>query len=210
MQSLSAFYSRIMPYLPGCSEPMADQLLIDAAIEFCENSLAIRQNLDPFYTRTGAAEYDLDPPSNQYTIARVMSVNLAGEELTPVMVETVRNDLSTVNARPRGFYTDRVDSTLVLRVTPPPDGKYEVKVIAALRPARSATLLDDDLLNLWVAPLTQSALAKAMMIPDQPFTNPAMSAAMAMSAAKLTSTTRIESSYGLIRGSMTSRSRPFA
>jgi hypothetical protein len=37
-----------------------------------------------------------------------------------------------------------------------------------------------------------------------------MSAAMAMSAAKLTSTTRIESSYGLIRGSMTSRSRPFA
>lgn len=134
---------------------------------------------------------------------------MAGEELAPVMVETVRNDLSTANARPRSFYTDRVDSKLVLRLTPPPDGRYEVKVIAALRPARSATSLDDDLLNLWVAPLTQSALAKALMIPNQPFTNPAMASSMALSAAKLTSTTRIESNYGLIRGSMTSRARPF-
>ena len=209
MQPLSAFYSRILPYLPGCSEPMVDQVLIDAAIEFCENSLAIRQNLDPFYTRLGADEYDLDPPTNQYTIARVLSVNVAGEELAPVMVETVRNDFSSVNARPRGFYTDRVDSVLVLRLTPPPDGKYEVKVVAALRPSRTATQLDDDLLNLWVTPVTQSALAKAMMIPDQPFTNPAMSASLAVTAAKLTSTTRIESTYGLIRGSMTARNRPF-
>jgi len=209
MQPLSAFYSRILPYLPGCSEPMVDQVLLDSAIEFCENSLSIRQNLDPFYTRAGAPEYDLDTPSKEYTIARVMSVNLAGDELEPVMIEKVRGSLSTVNSKPRGFYTDRVDSTLVLRLTPTPDDKYEVKVVAALRPSRTATLLDDDLLNLWVAPLTQAALARAMMIPDQPFTNPAMSVAMSMSAAKLTSTARIEGTYGLIRGSMTSRNRPF-
>lgn len=209
MQALSAFYSRILPYLPGCSEPLVDQVLVDAAIDFCENSLAIRQNLDSFNTRIGAIEYDLDPPSSQYTIARVMSVNVAGDELAPVMVETVRNDLSTVSAKPRGFYTDRVDSTLVLRLTPPPDAVYEVKVIAALRPARSATQLDNDLLNLWVEPVTHAAIARAMMIPDQPFTNPAMAATMAMSAAKLTATSRIESNYGLIRGSMRSRSRPF-
>ena len=208
MTALSAFYPRILPFLPGCSEPLVDQVLVDAAIQFCEESLVIRQTLDSFKTRVGAIEYDLDPPTNQYIISRVMSVNVDGTELAPIMAETVHSDFTTNQSKPTGFYTARIDSTLVLRLTPPPDAVYTVKVIAALRPARGATTLDDDLYNLWIEPVCESAIARAMMIPDQPFTNPAQASALMLSAAKRTATSRVEGNYGMIRGSMRANFRP--
>ena len=118
MKALSAFYPRIMPYLPGCSEPFAAQVLLNSAIEFCESSLVLRQNLEPFSTVVGVTQYDLDPPSGQHDINRVMGVTLDGMELRPGMAEIVRNDLPTDKAKPRALYTDRTDSTFTLRLTP--------------------------------------------------------------------------------------------
>lgn len=210
MKPLSAFYPRILPFLPGCSEPMVDQVLINSAIEFTENSLVLRQNLDLFSTVVGKVEYDLDPPTNQHDINRVMSVNVDGKELRAGMVESIRNDMPTAVAIPRGFFTDRTDNTFVLRLAPPPDKVYRVLVGVTLRPARSATQLDDDLYNIWIDPIVSGAVARAMQIPDQPFTNFAQAQYLLASAAKQTNTSRIESNYGLVRGSMRVRSRPFA
>ena len=210
MKPLSAFYPRILPYLPGCSEPMVDQVLVNSAIEFAEMSLTLRQNLDPFNTVIGVSSYDLDPPTAQHDINRVMSVNVNGKELGAGLAEIIRNDLPTANATPRGFYTDRTDSIFTLRLSPPPDKVYPVIVAVTLRPSRSATQLDDDMYNIWIDPIVSGAIARAMMIPDQPFTNPAQAQALLASASKQTVSSRIESNYGLIRGSMRVRNRPFA
>jgi hypothetical protein len=210
MKALSAFYPRVMPYLPGCSEPMADQVILNSAIEFCENSLTLRENLDTFNTRAGAIEYDLDPPSSQHDIARVMSVAVDGKELSPGMAEIIKNDLQTERAIPRGFYTNRTGSTFTLRLSPPPDDVYPVVVGVTLRPARTATLLEDDLYNIWIDPIVSGAIARAMQMPDQPFTNFAQARYLLDSAARQTNSSRIEGNYGLIRGSMRVRSRPFA
>lgn len=210
MKALSTFFPRILPYLPGCSEPLAAQFLLDSAIEFCSNSLVLRQNLDVFRTVVGITQYDLDPPTAQHSINRVMGVTLDNIELRPGMAEIVHNDLPTDKAKPRAFYTDRTDSVFTLFLTPPPDGVYTVEVAVVLRPARTATTLDDDLYNIWINPVVDGAIAKAMMVPDQPFSNPAQAGYLQMSVAKKTNTSRIEGNYGFIRGSMTVRSRPFA
>lgn len=210
MKALSAFFPRILPYLPGCSEPLVSQVLLDSAIDFCTKSLVLRQNLDPFYTVVGTDMYDLESPSAQHEISRVMGVTLDGMELRPGMAELVRNDLPTDLAKPRAFLTDRTDSVHTLRLMPPPDDVYSVVVAAVLRPSRTATMLDDDLFNLWISPIVNSAMAKAMMIPDQAFSNPAQAGYLAQVAAKETITSRVEGNYGLIRGSMSVRSRPFA
>lgn len=210
MKPLSAFYPRILPYLPGCSEPMVDQVLVNSAIEFAESSLTIRQNLDPFNTVVGKVEYDLDPPSSQHDINRVMGVTVNGRELHPGLFEAIRNDLPTAPATPRGFYTDRTDNTFTLRLAPPPDLVLPVTVAVTLRPARSATQLDNDFYNIWIDPIVSGAIARAMQIPDQPFTNYARAEQLLASAAKQTVSSRIESNYGLVRGSMRVRSRPFA
>lgn len=210
MKTLSAFYPRILPYLPGCPEPLAAQVLVNSAIEFCEASLTLRQNLDAFNTSAGRIQYDLEPPSTQHDINRVMGVTLGGKELSPGMAEIIRGDLPTGEAKPRGFYTDRTDSVFTLMLAPPPDGVYEVLVNVTLRPARAATQLDDDLYNIWIDPIVSGAIARAMQIPDQPFTNFARAQQLLDSAARQTNSSRIESNYGLVRGSMRVRSRPFA
>jgi len=210
MKALSAFYPRILPYLPGCPEPLAAQVLINAAIDFCDASLILRQNLDTFNTVVGRVQYDLDPPSAQHTISRVMGVTLDGKELVAGMIETLRGDMPTAPAKPRGFYTDRTDSVLTLMLSPPPDEVYSVLVNVALSPARTATQLDDDLYNTWINPIVSSAIAQAMQIPGQPFSNPAQAQALLNSASRQTTASRIDSNYGFVRGSMRVRSRPFA
>ena len=209
MKPLSAFYPRILPYLPQCPEPIVDQVLVNSAIEFAENSLTLRQNLDPFRTVVGKVDYDLDPPSTQHDINRVMGVTLDGRELRPGLFEAIRNDMPTATAIPRGFYTDRTDNVFTLRLTPPPDKAYTVLVSVTLRPSRSATQLDDDMYNIWIDPIVSGAIARAMQIPDQPFTNFARAQELLASAAKQTNSSRVEGQYGLIRGSMRVRTRSF-
>ena len=210
MKALSAFFPRILPYLPGCPEPLAAQVLIDAAIEFCDSSLVLRQNLDTFNTVVGRVQYDLDAPSAQHDINRVMGVTLDGKELVAGMTEALRGDMPTAPAKPRGFYTDRTDSVFTLMLSPPPDEVYSVLVNVALSPARTATQLDDDLYNTWINPIVSSAIAQAMQIPGQPFSNPAQAQILLNSVARQTVTSRIEGNYGFVRGSMRVRSRPFA
>ena len=209
MKPLSEFYPRILPYLPGCPEPMVDQVLLNSAIEFCEMSMTLRQNLDSFRTVVGKVEYDLDPPTKNHDINRVMGVTVDGRELSPGLFEAIRNDLPTAVAIPRGFYTDRTDNTFTLRLSPPPDKVYPVTVSVTLRPSRTAVLLDDDLYNIWVDPIVSGAIARAMQIPDQPFTDLARAQELLMSAAKQTNSSRIEGNYGLVRGSMRVRARSF-
>lgn len=210
MKPLSVFYSRILPYLPGCSEPLVDQVLVSSAIDFAESSLVLRQNLDSFKTVAGVTQYDLDPPTANHDIDRVMGVTLDGQELSPGMFEAIRNDLPTAQAKPRGFYTDRTDNVFTLKLSPPPDGKYTVVVAVTLRPAMTATQLDDDLFNMWSEAVTAGAIARAMQIPDQPFTNFARAQQLMDYVARQINSARIESNYGSIRGSMRVRYRPFA
>ena len=209
MKPLSAFYPRILPYLPNCPEPLVDQVLVNAAIEFAEASLTLRQNLDSFNTVVGKVDYDLDPPTRNHDINRVMGVTLNGKELRPGLFEAIRNDLPTATAIPRGFYTDRTDNTFTLRLSPPPDKVYSVTVAVALRPARNATQLVDDLFNIWIDPIVAGAIARAMQIPDQPFTNLPRAQELLASAAQQTVSSRIESNFGLVRGSMRVRPRSF-
>lgn len=209
MKPLSAFYPRILPYLPNCPEPLVDQVLVNAAIEFAEASLTLRQNLDAFKTVVGKVAYDLDPPTPQHDINRVMGVTVNGRELHPGMFEAIRNDLPTANATPRGFYTDRTDNVFTLRLSPPPDVVVPVVVAVTLRPSRDATQLDDDFYNIWIDPIVSGAIARAMQIPDQPFTNYARAQELLASSAQQTVNSRIESNYGLVRGSMRVRARSF-
>ena len=54
MIPLSAFFPRLLPNVLGCPEPLAQQALLDSAIEFCSRSLAVTTTLDR--TTTGAWE----------------------------------------------------------------------------------------------------------------------------------------------------------
>jgi hypothetical protein len=198
----------VIPYVPGCSEPLAQQALLDAAIAFCEESQVIRARLDSFPTVNAQVGYTLVAPLGQQ-VARVLEVRVDGRPIPMVMAEDV-GMISDAVGRPMACYTDATDSTFELRLFPVPDGVYQVQVTAALRPTRDATEVEDDLFNLWSDALVSGALARLMAVPAQPFSNPALAGGYSVAALSAARRAKVEGSFGRVRGSTGVTQRPFA
>lgn len=208
MIATTAFLPRLLPHVSGCSDPMALQALVDSAIAFCDDSLVIRQRLDPQKTRLGAAEFDIDPPTDQ-AVSRVMKVWVEGREISAMPSDTV-DDGRFLTSIPRAFYTQQDSGTTSALLYPAPDGVYALAVEVALRPTRTATQFNDDLFNIWMEHVVTGAMARLMSTQDQPFTNLALGQSAFAKALYMSRRARVESSYGRVRATVTVRQRPFA
>ena len=208
MKTVASFMPRILPYLPGCSQPMASQALVDYAISFCEDSLVLRQTQEPIAVVANVSAYSLDAPADQQ-VARVIHVWLDGKLIQPLPSDVPIPGDGLVR-RPTAYYTTRVDSELLVNLYPIPDADYTLTVETALRPTRDATTLQDDLFTLWVEPLVLGTLSTVMTIPDQPFSNPAAAMTYSARALQLSRKARIEGGIGRVRSSQRVAPRPFA
>jgi hypothetical protein len=208
MRPLSDFYSRILPWVPGCPEPTANQALVDAAILFCEDSLVLREKLEPFQLEVGKDAYELDAPAQQQ-VARVLSAQIDGYACAVVPAEDSVFPM-VVTGKPTAVYTTRSGSEFLLHTNPIPDAAYWAEVQVALRPLRTATQLEDDLFNLWAEAVVSGAVSRICSIPNQPFTDLATSANAAMHAARWSNKARIEGSSNRTRGQLSVQQRPLA
>jgi hypothetical protein len=209
MKSITEFLPRLLPYLPGCSEPLAIQALLDSAIDFCERSQVLREPLETLYTEIGISQYYLDPPDTKLAIARVFQVVLDSSELVGIMAEAKGVDATTF-ARPTHYYTSRANEEFTLFLSPLPDDVYELVITVVLRPAKTATQLPDELFDIWSEPILAGAKARIMLVPGQPFSDTGHAAFATSVAARLTNNARIEGNYGRLRGSMRVKMRPLA
>lgn len=192
----------------GCPEPTINVALVDSAIAFCTTSLVIREKLTSFQTVNGQGVYDPDVPPQQ-EITRLLSATVNGYPAKVDAVEDTSYVLQTPGT-PNTIYTTRVDSEFVLNAYPVPDGVYTVGVEVALRPTRTATVLQDDLLDLWVEPIVQGTLARLYSIPGQPFSDPATGEMMMLKSITGARKARIESTRNRTRGSLSIQMRPAA
>lgn len=199
MVPLSAFYSRIKPYVVGCAEPTIDQALVDAAVRFCEDAKVIHAVSDPFTTAPGEPEYSLDAPLQQ-RVGVVTDVWCDGVPLAP-LVGDGRPNPADGTGRPTHYHGVRAAPGFALRLFPVPDRAYEVVVDVAFVPQRSATALEDDLFDLWVEAVVAGTLSKLFSIPSQPYSDPAQAVAagiafngLAMKARREAGRTRVEGS----------------
>lgn len=208
MKPVSSFFPSLLPYVPGCPDPLAARAVVDSAISFCEDSLVISETLDSFFTEVGVSAYELSAPSDQQ-VCSVRNVTVGGNELTATVDG---NELFATSATgtPHRFFTSRTSGELMLHVWPVPDVVAEVKVFAALRPVKDATQLDDDLYALWMAPVLAGAIAKIRAVPNQPFSDPADAMMKAAQAASMSNRARIKGSYGRMQGGMRVTQRPMA
>lgn len=207
MISIDSFFSRVIPYVVGCSEPMARQSILDAAISFCDKTSIMRQTVDAFSTVSDITSYDVETPNSQLRVSRILSVTIDGEEVAGIFEEDVPT-LTARSAKPTAFYTTRNGSELLLNMYPTPDDAYSVVITAAYAPTRSATSVEDDLYNYYSEAIASSAIAKLAEVPNMPFSNDMLAAKMGMEAVKLCSAAKAESYYGRIRGGTRVKSRP--
>lgn len=208
MKPLSAFYSRIQPFLVGCPEPTIDQALVDAAIRFCEDSKAIHERGEPFLAQAGVSGYEIEAPTQQ-RVTSIRDVFVNGKRVNPIVGEVVP-PASSNTAKPTHYYGSRVGGEFLLQLYPTPDAAYEVVVDAAFAPVRNATQLDDDLLDLWVEAMVVGVIAKCAVLPNQPFTDIAAASAAGISFTGLAAKARREAGRTRVEGSDSIRPRPFA
>lgn len=208
MKPLSDFLPRLLVYTPACSEPLAEQALLDAAIEFCERSSTIRYTADPITVIKNIPEYELCAPSNDQSVTRVLRVFLNDEPIEAIMAD-VRTPVPEAPACPTGYSVIEDDCGLVLRLNVAPDDVYTLTVELALRPTKTAKKVDSRLYTRWMDAVVAGALSRLYAVPGQPFSDAGAALYQASRASRMINSARIEGSYGRVRGSMTIQPRPF-
>lgn len=209
MIPLSAFFPRLMPKVIGCSEPLAQQALLDAAIEFCERSLVVTTTLDAVTLREGIASFEVESPTNT-TIAQVLNLWYDGRLIDPApYAEVTSSDKS--RGEPRYFYGEDIDEVFNITLLPAPDRTVRNGVIvrAALKPTRSATTVHNVLFERHAQAITDGALAILLATPDQPFSDESKSVAMGVRARAAANNARTDAMHGRVQSSMSVKMRAF-
>lgn len=213
MLSLDVFLPRLLPSVPGCTDPLARQALLDAAIEFCEQTQIVRVITDPQPVSADVASYSVDIPSSQ-RVTLVQHAWYGNRELKPAPSEIISNakfyngTASGPDAVPAYFYEGAVGE---VQVYPIPGSLANQSLVfrVATKPSRSATQVENVLYEDWAEAIVAGARERLHAIPDVPFSSAnAMATAMALFNQGI-SRARSEAQRGRIRGSISAQPRSF-
>lgn len=213
MQTLDAFMSRLLPLVPGCPDTLVRQALVDTAIEFCESTLIVQGNSAPQTATVDVGSYTLTVPAQQ-AVTSVLNVWYGTKQLRPaaaLQIDAILAYVSGVGTTTAEKGTPDVFYELspgVIGIYPVPNVTTASYLSArmALRPTRTATSLEDVLLNDWVDGIVSGAEARLRDIPNQPFSGDSTLARAKFNVARqLASNLRVR---GRVSGSVSVRPRP--
>jgi hypothetical protein len=207
--------NRLSPSVPGCPQPIIQQYVRDAAIEACERTLAWRYEQPTIRLTPGVYEYPYTNPL-QTEVHAFLTATVNNVPLTPVTLEQLY-----------GMYPDwpnlaldkRSDPRVICQLDPdnfilaplPDDSQtYDVKMIVALKPLRTATEMDqnvfDDLENV----IMHGALQHLLVLPDKNWTDRELASYHAKQYLYKTTERRARANIGAARASMSVAMRPLA
>jgi hypothetical protein len=209
MVPVSAFFSRLLPNVIGCPEPLAQQALVDSAIEFCSQSLVTTTDLDPVSVTAGVGNYELDLPA-QTELAQIMRVWLDGRMLGPVPTYEVQS-VESFPGMPTYYFGRDIDEVLNVRLFPTPDKDVPngLVVRVATKPTRTATQVHSVLFERWSDVIVEGALARLFDTPGQVFTNEAKALVLNQKVRAKTAVARTDAMRGRTVSSMSVTMRSF-
>lgn len=209
MLPVSTFFTRLMPNVAGCPEPLAQQALVDAAIEFCDLSLIIVERLDPITVGlTDLRSFEIDLPS-QMKLSQIMSVELDDRLLQPAPSYNVYGTPDQPGT-PTTYYTTEFEETFAVTLVPRPDKEFMLQVTAALKPSRTATNLPNKLFEEYADYILAGAFSRLMSMPGQMWSDPVGAAGYMAQFRHGLSVARNNSMRGRVRSSLSVAQRPFA
>ena len=185
MVPLSKFLPYVLPHVSGCSDPMAEQVIRSACVEFCATTLVI-QELSTATLTAGVSDYDIDVPTGS-VLVKVLGVLVEDTWLSPHSLESVRSGLvlrgatantQAVTGSPMGYFQKTPNSTSIT-VSPVPSATVSngLAVRAAFAPSRAAQSVDDTLFENYAEDIAAGAVSRLLLMPGQPFSAPAMAGA---------------------------------
>lgn len=170
MSALADFYPLVLPEVVGCSKPVALNAIRFAVEQFHAKTLCKRAVLADITTVADTAEYALVLPAD-YVLHKMLHVHLDDEEITAIGMDD-RDGIDpywkTTTAQPVWFY---LPDTKNIGLFLTPDGAYTVSCEAALKPASTATTIDDWLFDQYREVIAAGAKYRLMSMLNQPWAN---------------------------------------
>lgn len=207
--------ARLSTSVPGCPQPVIMQYIRDAAIEVCERTLVWRYEQPAIRLTAGVYDYPYETPSDT-EVHSFITVAVNGEQLSPQTIEQLHDKYpqwpdTDVDHRGSPRYVTQIDADN-FAIAPVPDGgiTYDVKMILALKPVRTATGMDktvfDDIENV----IMHAALQHLLVLPSKPWSDRELAAYHAKQYLSKTTERRARANLGAGRASVSVQMRPFA
>lgn len=144
-KALSDFLIEVRPHVDGCPDPVMENAVRNAAIDFCVNSKMWRYDLDHISVAPNVPAYDLGPPTNS-VIAEVLSAEYDGNPIYPKPKEDLDREVpgwrGGLTGTVVGYFLSPDKATMTLVRTPARAIANGLIVEAALKPSRAATVLE--------------------------------------------------------------------
>lgn len=197
---LSVFRKEIMPHVPEAPEIVIDNAVLNACIEFCDDTHWVVHEQDPIDLVADQAAYDFVLPDDN-EIARVISVHNGSNRLQPYS-ELGLSEISswrTLTGEPLGYYQDDIHELKLVPI--PTEATTEtLKVVLALRPTRTATVVNSDLYDLWAEAIAHGARARLHELPRQPFSDLVLAAKCRSEFDRAKGRAKVQRNRGLATG----------
>lgn len=166
---LSDFYPHLYAEVNGVPELLARNALRLTCIEFCQQTLLMRERLPDIPMSANVAEYELEPSICDSEVCRVLSVWVDGaltSAVTPAIGQ--RMDVSFESTTPRAYY---LLTPHLITVTPTPTATATLSVEVAIQPDTTGDNVPKDLYDRYQGIIVRGAAARLMLMPAREWTN---------------------------------------
>jgi len=163
MPLLSAFYPYVVPTAPGVPDFTVDRVLVDAAIQFCRDTLIWVADIDPVPLVPGTDAYELFADANADVLAVLDARVRSGSRTTALHRSTPRQQYEMVgqSGAPTS-YNHAISNTI--SVFPASQAAGTLECVAALQPKAGATTLPDMLYQDWRETIGAGAASRLLMV----------------------------------------------
>lgn len=205
--SLDNFLPDVLPWVRDCPEVMARIAILNACIEFCNQSHWWVDSQQVQSLIAGQNTYSLDAPTDAeiVTPADVRAGGRLLEGKSPDELDLMfGNDWRTQLGAPR-YYTRMQPAEIILVPGPADTQASGLKMTLVLAPAKDAQFVDEELWRNWSEDIGYGARARLHELPNQPFSD-AAAAGMYWSRFRAgINTARAERYRGMTRGPVSVR-----
>ncbi|MEK6244018.1 MAG: hypothetical protein AABM33_05900 [Pseudomonadota bacterium] len=168
----STFFDNVLPYVKGCAVPMAQNKIVEAAIEFCNESFVWKYDHPAVDAVAAQPTYPFVPAANT-KIVRIDRAWYDGKNIYPKIeaeLDALYKAWPLETGTPLYYIQDQLES---VRLVPFPSAALVGALVmrVCLRPTNAAPGLDTQLWERFIDEIAAGALSKLMVMPDKPWTN---------------------------------------
>jgi hypothetical protein len=168
MANLSDFMPRVLPYVVGCSYPLAEMHVRDICIDFCTHAPVVQVALDPISAVANQPDYDFESPSGS-VVTLILEAWFQGVPLTTYKTGDVIG-INVTSGVPTAIKQSS-DAKFTFNYVPNYDVVDAITMNVATKPSRKTMTVADTLLDDYGYEIGLGVASRLMLIPGQTFTN---------------------------------------